>query len=192
MSGNENSGFGTGLCYEDILPLRWRRSSDALPLARSLAINLGNEQLLRHLAAVDEFRSESGDDDSQTAHDLHRLESKIDLLIDLMGEFIARQSALPEAVPVRMSAETLTWTCASAAAPAMGDRVEAEIFLSTRYPRPLVMYGSIESVQAEERGQVRVSLRYGELSDGVRSALEKTIFRHHRRLVAHARQSSRR
>jgi hypothetical protein len=192
MSGNDGNDFGTRLCYEDVLPLRWRRSEDALPLARSLAINHGNEQLLRHLAALDEFRPEGGEDDSQTAHDLHRLESKLDLLIDLMGELIARQSALPEAVPVRLCAETLVWTCPSGAAPAPGDRVEAEVFLNARYARPLVMYGTVESVQAEDGDRVRISLHYDGLSEGARSALEKTIFRQHRRLIAHARQTSRR
>ncbi|MDX9741489.1 MAG: PilZ domain-containing protein [Gammaproteobacteria bacterium] len=192
MNGNDATSFGTGLCYEDVLPLRWRRSDDAHSLARSLAINLGNEQLLRHLAAVDEFRGEGGEDDSQTAHDLHRLESKLDLLIDLIGELLTRQADLPVAAPVRLCAETLVWTCAPGAAPATGDFIEADVFLSPRYPRPLVIFGVIESVQAEDDGRARVSLRYRELSAGVRSALEKTIFRQHRRMVAQARQGSRR
>jgi hypothetical protein len=192
MSENDTGGFGSGLCYEDMLPLRWRRSEDGHSLTRSLAISLGNEQLLRHLAAVDEFRTEGGEDDSPTAHDLHRLESKLDLLIDLMGDLLARQSDLPEPVAVRLCAETLVWTCASPDAPAPGDLVEAEVFLNPRYPRPLVMFGVIETVQAVDDARVQVSLRYRELSDGVRSALEKTIFRQHRRLVAHARQGVRR
>lgn len=192
MNGNDATTFGTGLCYEDLLPLRWRRSEDAHPIARSLAINLGNEQLLRHLAAVDEFRTEGGEDDAPAAHELHRLENKLDLLIDLVGELLTRQSDLPAPVPVRLCAETLVWTCAPDAAPAPGDSVEAEVFLNPRYPRPLVMFGLVESVEADADGRANVSLRYRELSEGARGALEKTIFRQHRRLIAHARQGARR
>jgi hypothetical protein len=192
MSDNDATTFGSGLCYEDDLPLRWRRSEDAHPIARSLAINLGNEQLLRHLAAIDEFRGEGGEDDTPAAHELHRLENKLDLLIDLVGDLLTRQSDLPSAVPVRLCAETLGWACAPDAAPAPGDSVEAEVYLNARYPRPLVMFGRIESVETDADGRASVLLRYRELSEGARGALEKTIFRQHRRLIAHARQTTRR
>lgn len=183
--------FGSELCYEDLLPLRWAQrepAGAAVPLATSLA----NEQVLRHLASVEEFRPEGADDDPPTVQELHRLEGKIDLVIDLLGEVLLQQRALPPRMPVRLCAERLEWECSLEAAPRPGEPVAVDVFLNPRYPRPLVLHGTVQAAEPVAEGRIRVCLPHEGLGEAVRGALEKALFRRHRRLVAHARRSGRR
>lgn len=191
MNDTDMAAFSTGLHYEDRLPLRWQEAGEPPPPAGVLAVNRGNEQLLRNLSAVEESRPES-DEDGQGNHDIQRLESKLDLLMDMMGRLLARQIELPEPVPLRLGADALQWTCPAAQRPALGRLLRVEVYLSRKYPSPLVLFGTVESLRPAAGDGVQVTLRYSDLGEALRSGLEKVIFRQHRRLVAQARQAARR
>ncbi len=203
MNDADTAALSEALYYEDRLPMRWQESIEPPAPVEFLALNRHNEQILRHLAVIDEFRTEGADEDGHAAHhaghhDNQRLEFKIDVLIDMVAELLGRELVLPEAMPVHLGADFMQWRSpAGAVRPAPGRLLRVEIYLNRRYPNPLALFGTVESVQPPdgnggEDGGVLVSLRYRGVGAGLRSALERVIFRQHRRLIALARESARR
>jgi hypothetical protein len=179
----------TGLVYEDLIPLSWRLLDSRPDTAELLAVHQSNERILRCLTAVDESRSESGDEEQgPIAHDIARLDIKINLLLDMMGRLLSRHVPLPDPVPIRMYANGLQWR--SDSAPERGSLVEVELYLSRRFPSPIVLRGRVDAVTPAEGGQL-IELGFGDISEPVRNWLEKLIFRQHRRQVAHSRKTQR-
>jgi hypothetical protein len=118
-------------------------------------------------------------------HEIRRLEFKLDLVLAMVGQMLARQLELPPPVPVRLSAERLEWLAADGPVP--GEEIEVELYLLPEYPRPLYLRGVVESSE-EKTGWIR--LRFAGLSEPVRDWLERTIFRYHRRQIALSRRST--
>lgn len=202
MSDTDTEALSEGLYYEDRLPMRWQECGELPPPVEMLALNRHNEQVLRHLAVIDEIRSEGGDEDgghghghSHAGHDAHnsqRLEFKIDVLIDMVAELLGRHLVLPDTAPVHLGADFMQWRGDAPAFLTAGRLLRVEVYLNRKYPSPLVLFGTVESVQPETGGVSLLSLRYQGTSAGLRSGLERIIFRQHRRLIAQARQTTRR
>lgn len=189
MNDSEAGVFSTGLCYEDRLPLRWQPVGALPEPAGMLAVNRANEHLLHNLTAIEESRTAAGaDEENQPTHqELQRLEHKLDLLMEMLGQLLGAQLALPEPVAARIGADIMQWDCTAAQAPAPASVLRVEVFPDRRFPSPLVFFGAVEWVRPRDGG-VRVELRYSGIGDTLRGALEKVIFRQHRRLVAQHRQ----
>lgn len=172
--------FGTGLLLEDRLPLHWRVAvtPDAAP-----QLQLSNEETLRVILSLDEHHVEAGDENPEFAHEVQRLESKINLILELVSQLLARQLQLPEELPVRLSAHEIEWETATA--PAAGSPVVIEAYVCPRYPRPLFLPATVQGVAA---GRARAVL--DDLGEPVQELLEKLIFRHHRRQIAATRRSN--
>lgn len=190
MTDADIATLSEGLWYEDRLPVRWDETGEAPTAAQSLGAGNSGEQFLRHLGVLDEHRTDA-DEDGQLSHDIQRLEFKVDLLLELVGRLAGRDIVLPPAVAVRLGADRMQWTTAPADAPGEGRLLRVELFLYPRLPTPLELFGAVESVVTVPDG-VRVTVRYAGMGEGLRNALEKLIFRQHRRLVAQARQAARR
>ena len=187
MSDAEPSLPGEGLVYEDCLPLRVSALEAEVVPSRMLAIQESNEELLRIVAALDEHHTVEGSEDDAAHHgqDLARIESKLDLLLDLMAHVLTGQLAVPPALPVRFNADAIQWLQPQVP-PEAGQRVLLDLYLHRKVPRPLVLPGVVHEVQAEEGGW-RVTVRFEDMHAAVRDWLEKIIFRQHRRSVAEAR-----
>lgn len=203
MTETDTAALGEALYYEDRLPMRWQEHAELPAPVEILALNRHDEQILRHLAVIDEFRTEGTDEDAGSHHSGHhanhhashhdnqRLEFKIDVLIDMVGELLGRQLVLPEAVPVHLGADFMQWSVAPGEPLPTAERLlRVEVYLNRRYPNPLTLFGTVESVRSEADGSALVSLRYQGVSAGLRSGLERVIFRQHRRLIALARQQT--
>jgi len=173
--------LGSGVALEDRLPIRCQplpAHSDAF--ARQQA----NEEVLRAILSLDEIhRSELHEQDPALAQELVRLESKVDLVLELVGQLLVRQLFLPEAVPLRVFAGRVEWE--AAAPPATGQPVLIELFICPRIPRPLWLAATV--LAAPRPGWA--AARFGDLGDSVQDQLEKLIFRHHRRRVAVTRRT---
>jgi hypothetical protein len=190
MQNDDASQFGEGLIYEDSVPLGWREAGKDVSTAQILKAHQSNERVLRSLAALEEYRTESGDEEhGHVAHDLSRLESKLNLLLDMVARLLVEHVSMPAAVPVKMSGAAIRWH--SASAPAVGSLLCIDIYLNQAYPSPLTLYGEVSRAVPADDGGFQVDVRYRDMSDSMRSSIEKLIFRHHRRLVAHSRQSGR-
>ncbi len=177
-----------GICYEDALPIEFRPGP--LPEAAALAgLNADNFQLLIADASLDEARvpsSESkSDDDSTIAEDMHRLEHKVNVLIQLVAKLVAKDQQLPAVQPWRLYSGGIEWRAAATDyAPAATGQVL--LYVSRQFPQPLRLPGRIVASRRDDSGEW-VRFNFAGLSVSVGEGIERLIFRHHRRAVAGVR-----
>jgi hypothetical protein len=172
--------LGTGLALDERLPLRWLPAPAPAELP---AVQQANEETLRIILSLDEHHAvEAGEDNAEIAQELVRLESKINLILELVSQVLVRQLDLPAAVPVHLSAHAIEWP--ADAPPGAADGL-VELYVCPRYPRPLRLPARLEPAAGDTR-----RARFGELGEAVQDLLEKLIFRHHRRRIAATRRGS--
>jgi hypothetical protein len=173
-----------GLSFEASLPFAWR-VLDAVPDAAHLTYwNEYNEAALRSMAALDEYTNQPPEEHATQAHELARLEFKVNLVLDLIGQLLAQQMLLPEAVWLKVGARGIEWT--SLQAPAVGEPLLLQLYLTPSYPRPLELPATVVKHDTLTVG-ARCTAAFVGCSEPVQDWLEKLIFRHHRRRIAHAR-----
>lgn len=165
-----------GLVFEARLPLQWW-SIDGLPDEQTLASHdEANEIFLKTLSALDERTDNTEEGRAQHA-DFARLDLKINILMELVGQLVASQLDLPTPRTVKLGAHTLQWRLDEVLA--QGSLWRLDLYLKPSLPRPLVLFGNIR-----QEAQEACVLTYQGMGPAVRDAIERLIFRHHRRLVA--------
>ncbi len=173
-----------GLSFEASLPFAWR-VLDAVPDAAHLAYwNEYNEAALRSMAALDEYTNQPPEEYATQGHDLARLEFKVNLMLDLIGQLLAQQMLLPETVWLKVGSRGIEWT--STQVPAAGEPLLLQLYLTPSYPRPLELPATVVKCDTLTVG-ARCTAVFVGCSEIVQDWLEKLIFRHHRRRVAHTR-----
>jgi hypothetical protein len=187
MDTEPTDTLGASLVLEDRLPLRWEAVVEEAEPAVLLHDRRSNEATLRLIFGLDEHRPEIAEDDSAVAQELARLDFKVNLLLDLVGDLVARQLDLPGELAVRISAREIQWV--DAKAPAVGQKCRLHVYLDLRYPRPLTLRGRVVGVEPAPPERHRITLEFDDPGEPVQTWLEKLIFRHHRRGIAEARRS---
>lgn len=172
------------LAYEDLLPLRWsvlaQSQIDSVFLASCAERNL---KLLQAIAALEEHgQPEKADEHAPYHADIVRLDMKINLLLELVGQILAANQSRPEKSSVRFNAHGAVWRYAEPA-PVVGGSGVLEIYLRDSIVEPLRLVGEISAVQTDGRAKANF-LNPGE---AVANLIEKLAFRRHRRQVAGAR-----
>lgn len=176
------------LAWEDALPLAFHagvQSEDALLVARREADNL---RILGTCEALED-RRERGEDPGVAA-EAHALEHKVELLIELVSQLVARGVPRPPAVPVRLSALGAAWSpalgsvAAAQAPPATGTVGHLELHLRHGLAEPLRL--PARTVAGEEGWPAAVV--FDGLSTAELDALERFVFRQHRRKIAGRRR----
>lgn len=179
--------LGTTVIYTDRLPLQWETNSglDETYIAR---LNWENEEYLRHLLLLDEHFQESGDED-ENYPGLARIELKLNLLIDLIGQLLVRQMIFPTQTSLRIAGTGVEWIHQSTnnTLLSMNETGIVKIYLNSNYPRSLQLPCKIVTTTSINEGQ-RIIGVFENLSEGVRDQLEKWIFRRHRRFIAQERR----
>lgn len=156
----------------------------ALPDALSIEqYDADNERFLRALSAMEEHPEPS--EDAEGLHpELVRLDLKVSLLMDLVGELLSRQAGLPSPRPVRFNAKAIAWP-ADPGLPSQG-LVALELYLHPSLPRPLHLFARVGDVEHTGDAVELVGV-FVAMSDAVQDLVEKYIFRAHRRAVARQR-----
>lgn len=175
--------FGDGLVYEASLPLHWRMADEApspADEAERRARNERNDDLLRILSIVDQSGIERNEEKPDFHQELLRLETKLDLILELVGEVASKELGVPPRVPVKLSARGMAWRTDSP--PPLNARVILSLYLQPGLPRPIVIAARVIAVD----GNV-VSTVFEGTSEAVEDGIDKLIFRHHRRAIAQAR-----
>jgi hypothetical protein len=166
--------------YHGMFPLAWRGvDAQTAPPA-----DAANEDVLRACYLLDDKRIETEDDDER-GQDLARIEQRLNVLIDLVGQVMAAQVAMPARVPCAMNAIGVQWR--EQRAPRVGETVELNIFPDPRYPRPLCLRARIEQVVPEGEHSL-IAARFEPMLVAVSDALEKLIFRQQRRQIAQSKR----
>ena len=181
---NKDSFF-QGLYYESHISLVWQRV-DSLPGDNELVkINEDNSRFLKALAALSEAVPEAGEELPQTAAELQRLDLKLNLLLEIVGQLLADQRTLPAPTQVRLGHAAIEWVAEDCPPP--GAHICIEVYLRSELPSPLKFHGVAVLADPEDdsaSASKRVQVRFVGLNAALQDDLEKFIFRRHRRSIA--------
>lgn len=172
-----------GLVHEDDLPLGWAEVEGLPPEQRLAAINVSNEALIRACEGLEESHRPS-EESPELAHELARVEAKLNLVLELLGDWLRVQGGQPQSHRVRFNALGLEWWAAQGPAP--NALVRVELYVCPAFPRAMTLFGRVVTREQDADG-VRTVLAFEGLSEAVRDGLERMIFRRHRREVAQRR-----
>lgn len=172
------------LAYIDVVPLRWTGSAKPADPDLVVAQSEHNLRLLQALTALeDRGPAEKVDENSPHSADLMRLEFKVNLLLDIVGQILLRAHPRPEAIPMRFNAHGAIWRAQDGAVHA-GETGQLELWLRVALVEPLRMYGRVVSVGVDRR----VKVQFDPVGKPVEDLIEKLAFQRHRRQVAGTRE----
>lgn len=178
--------FEEHIAYEGVLPLAWtplpQPPADAA-LARCFETAL---TVLGVVAARDERHRAEGTEDGAPSPELAWMDAKLNLLLELVGTLLAREQALPPVRALRLNAHGVAW--ADDAPPPVGARGIVALHLDACPAVPLRLPGR---VAPRGPGDSRCVVLFHDLPAPLQEALERLVFRDHRRRIAEARQAAR-
>lgn len=178
--------FARGLVYQGSIALRWQ-PAEAVPDAQEDArLAESNEHTLRVLLTLDDHGPEAGDETMELSQNLARLEFKLNLTLDMVGELLSYYHDTPAPVSVHLGAEGLAWKAGQALP--VQQQGYVEVYLNARYPRPVILAARVQEVKKLPDG-FEITALFGNIGAAVRELLQKIIFRHHRRSIALARRA---
>lgn len=180
MASEQQHAFGEGVSYEDSLPLTWEKVEGTPSDSQLARLNEVDEQLLRLLSSI-ESRHES--DDLSVSSDIVRLELKLDMILELIGQLRQEQMDLPHEVAVTLFHNGMGWHTPTQTGLSLKDRVTVSLYLDPALPRPLQLPGVIVQCESNEDGEY-CFLVFDGLGETVQDAIQRLIFRHHRRAIA--------
>jgi len=142
-----------------------------------------NLRLLNALNILEEVPQDLEQTAPGLTETLH-LEAKLDLILGMLGELLYQQAEIPEVLTVTVSAHGVSIADTLALPiPAVGKLLRIRLFLDSRYPQALVLYGSVSATT-----KTGFSLEIDELSEPLQEQLDKLVFRQHRRAIASSRR----
>jgi hypothetical protein len=175
------------LAFQDVLPVVWRQMPNSADRDMAAGFSERNLQVLQAWDAMDEHGPiDKPDESAPYAADIMRLDLKINLLLDMVGQILAANRPRPAAVPVRFNALGGMWR-GTAPLPEAGQQGVAEIYLHDALAHPLRLPGRVTNVTPD--GHVKV--RFAPVGEAVADLIEKLAFRRHRRQIAGSRQPRR-
>ncbi len=174
--------FGDALTCDAWLPVDFRLGD------RRLAPQAG-EAVLRAVAVAEDSRNDDPDERGDLPQSFLRMEAKVDLMLNLLGR-LARQSA--DALPLR----ALRWSH-------LGLRIDTDIAYAARISeRGVAMIepaswlsdhielpARVIAQSVDISGRHHTWLRFEPMAPALADALERHLFRMHRRQIAEARQA---
>ena len=174
------------LAYEDMLPAAFKPLSRPLDPAAATALADRNVRLLQVCAAIEEQGAvERKDEASPHSADLMRLEVKVNLLLDLMGQLLAAQTPRPRPTLVRFNAHSAQWKALEPVR--IGAHGILEIWLRDSLPQSLDLVINVTNILND--GLVKATVEPP--GEAIADLIEKLAFRRHRRHVAGVRQPRR-
>ncbi|HEU4485454.1 MAG TPA: PilZ domain-containing protein [Povalibacter sp.] len=172
------------LAYEDVVPVAWRPLPEPFNPAVVGSFADRNLRTLQALSALEEHgQTEKPDENSPHAADIARLDMKVNLLLDMVGQLLMANQPRPRAAAIRFNALGAVWQGA-APFPALGNQGVLEIHLRDCIAEPLRLVGRIASISPDGR----IKARFIPPGENIADLMEKLAFRKHRRQVAGAKQ----
>lgn len=187
FEGSQTTVLFEELGYADILPVQWRRLDAASTAATRAVWTEHNVRLLQACAAIEEQGyAEKVDENAPNSADLQRLDFKLNLLLDLVGQVVAANLPRPAAIPLRFNAHGAIWQ-ASEPHPKQGEHGVFEVYLRECLVQPLRLVGHIDSIEPDGTAEAH----FDPPGEATADLIEKLAFRRHRRLVKGSRQPRR-
>lgn len=170
--------FQNRLCFEGELPLSWKRvDTDAAVFSVTPLDALETILLLED--ARNEHEIEPG-----MMQELRRIDAKLDMLLAVMMRMSGNSGIAPRPTRVRFNASLMEWQCNDV--PEAGELVRIELYLLPQYPFPVLFTGRVVGI-GDPGDFATCKVEFIGHDDDTRAAVEKYIFRHHRRMVARQR-----
>lgn len=167
-----------GLEFNGRLPLSVATVS-RIPSAQELVlINTGNEQLLKTVTLLEE--KVDVDEDDEILQELKKQDMKINMLLDMLSTLLMQTNAIPPASEITL---TDHWIKIMDGVSAPEGECCVKLYLNAAIPRPLMLYGTL----TKDPNAASVQISFQGMSASLVNALDKYIFRFHRRMVANSR-----
>jgi hypothetical protein len=179
----ETELFGAALTCEAWLPVRFVVGERPLLQQQS-------EALLHGLAVAEDLRNEDSEDRGELPQSIQRVEAKLDLILGLLGRLARqREDALP-VCPLRWSHRGLRLDLPHSMDTVVGQNgvvlLQPVAWLSDNIELPAHVLAQADGSEKQHH----LWLRFGTLNAGLKDALERHLFRQHRRQIAEARQAA--
>jgi len=175
-----------GLSYEGQLALAWKEVKPPGEMELS-ELKFANMDVLRTLLSLETYSSEISDELPEVdTQQVARLEFKLNLLLELVGQLLAQQQLIPAVHPLTLTPATVCWQ--DNVAPTQNSLLRIELYCSMHYPRPLILHGRAVELTHQNAGWL-VAAEFEALGETVRDGLERFIFIQHRRAVSRIRRS---
>ncbi len=144
-----------------------------------------NAHVLATAASLEDRRAEASEDDGPVLQELARLDAKVNALVDMVNRLLVPADVLPRRRLVRLNALGAqvpddVLSALPSDAPALLLRLRLDACPSLPLELPAQRGPSID-------GETFVAFR--DLGEPVSDAIERLVFRHHRRKVAESRHS---
>ena len=162
--------------HADCVPIEW-----PLPAIQASRLAERNANTLAVIAALEERRVELGEDDSPLVQEMLRMDAKLNALIDIVNQLLVPVSALPSRQPLRFNA-------IGAIVPASLVPAGEAFLLRLRFDVCRSLPLELVARREKPLDDGRIFAVFAPLSDALGDAIERLVFRHHRRKVAEARQ----
>jgi hypothetical protein len=176
------------LAFQDVLPVLWRALTNSVDREIAAGFDERNLRLLQAWDAMEEHvaAEKQKSDDSPYTAEILRLDLKINLLLDLVGQLLVANHPRPPPASVKFNAVGAMWR-ATGTLPEAGEQGVIEIYLRDCLAEPLRLAGRVTNVAPD--GHVKV--KFLPMGEAVSDLIEKLAFRRHRRQIAGARQPRR-
>lgn len=179
----EHALFDGALTCDIVLPARFAAGVRPLLQAQSEALLLG-------LAVAEDVRGDDPEDRKEATPTQQRIEAKLDLALSLLGRLARRhEDALP-VTPLRWSHRGMRLDVPALPEASGGTggvvAVQPATWLSDHIELPVVLLAQVQGSQA---GTCHVWLQFAALGGGLAEAMERHLFRLHRKQIAEARQA---
>jgi hypothetical protein len=171
------------LAYEDVVPVAWRPLPAQFDPTLIGSFADRNLRVLQALAALEEHgQIEKIDENAPNAAYMVRLEMKVNLLLDMMGQLLLASHPRPRTAAIRFNALGAVWQ-GVAPFPELGAQGVLEVYLRDCIAEPLRLVGRIASVGPDGR----IKARFIPPGEHISDLMEKLAFRKHRRQIAGAK-----
>ncbi|MBD7953101.1 PilZ domain-containing protein [Stenotrophomonas sp. Sa5BUN4] len=177
----ESELFDETLSCEVDLPADFLRGSGGVRASAA-------EQLLRSIGLVEDSRGEDKDDRGEASPGQQRIEAKLDLVLLLVGRLVRQQADALPLRPLRWSRRGIRLQLGPRSGAVAGSAGTVRLQPSDWLPDHVDLPVQVVAEAANGAGGHYLWLRFDELGDGLEMALERHLFRLHRRQIADARR----
>lgn len=141
-----------------------------------------NEMMLRYLCVMDDALGENIDSESESKGELHKLQLKTDLVLNLLGEMLWGQLRLTPPKWVRLSSREIRWQDKNELQ--ADELIRLQIYPKRNFPIKLSFLARVLPSEQKDDGTIMVGASLCEPTETLVYWLEKYIFQQHRRRVA--------
>lgn len=170
--------FSERVTYEDDLHVDCAPLPSAFGDSQLAAMREGNLSVLQTLAVFGERRGELPDEESLVAQELLRLDSKLNVLMAMLDQLLRRDTELPPRLPVAFNA--LGAVLPRAVWPTGATRALLRLHFDGCLALPLQLPAQL----VQDRDENHIFVAFESIDDVTCDAVERLVFRHHRRKVA--------